>query len=48
MDAAMDLLARDIRVVDLRNPARPTLRLGPAAVEYLATTRAFTEGLKQR
>ncbi|MGS4945992.1 cell division protein FtsQ/DivIB [Meridianimarinicoccus sp. RP-17] len=48
MDAAMDLLARDIRMVDLRNPARPTLRLGPDAVEYLVTTRAFTEGLRQR
>lgn len=48
MDAAMDLLARDVRAVDLRNPARPTLRLGPDAVEYLATTRAFTEGLRQR
>ena len=48
MDAAMDLLARDVRAVDLRNPDRPTLRLGPAAVDYLATTRAFTEGLKQR
>jgi cell division protein FtsQ len=48
MDAAMDLLARDIRVVDLRNPARPTVRLGPDAMEYLATTRAFTEGLRQR
>lgn len=48
MDAAMDLLARDIAVVDLRNPDRPTVRLGPAAVEYLATTRAFTQGLRQQ
>lgn len=48
MDNAMDLLARDIAVVDLRNPGRPTVRLGPAAVEYLATTRAFTQGLKRQ
>ncbi len=48
MDAAMDLLARDVRVVDLRNPGRPTLRLGPDAVDYLASTRAFTEGLRRR
>ena len=48
MDAAMDLLARDVTTVDLRNPDRPSVRLGPAAMEYLATTRAFTEGLKRQ
>jgi len=45
MAGATDLLERDITVVDLRNPARPTVRLGPAAVEYLEMTRAFAQGL---
>ena len=31
LDAAQDLLARDIALVDMRNPRRPTLRLGAAA-----------------
>ncbi len=35
LDDAQDLLARDIRVVDLRNPDRPTLRVGPGARETL-------------
>ena len=33
MDQVEDLLARDITVVDLRNPRRPTLRMGPTAAE---------------
>lgn len=33
IDAAEELLARDLAVVDLRNPDRPTLRLSAAAVE---------------
>lgn len=45
MDGAMDLLARDISVVDLRNPLRPTVRMGPAAMEYLQMTRDFRQGL---
>lgn len=33
IDAAEELLARDLAVIDLRNPDRPTLRLSAAAVE---------------
>ncbi len=33
IDAAEELLARDLAVVDLRNPDRPTLRLSAAAVD---------------
>ncbi|MEM1129321.1 MAG: cell division protein FtsQ/DivIB [Pseudomonadota bacterium] len=43
MDDALDLLGRDIVAVDLRNPDRPTVRLGEEAVEYLRVTRAFQE-----
>ncbi|MGB3148787.1 MAG: cell division protein FtsQ/DivIB [Paracoccaceae bacterium] len=39
-DGAEELLARDLSVVDLRNPDRPTLRLSPAAV---AASRRLTE-----
>lgn len=31
LDGARDLLARDVTVIDMRNPARLTLRLGPDA-----------------
>lgn len=48
MDRATDLLARDVAVVDMRLPRRPTVRLGPDAVDYLRTTRAFQEGLATR
>lgn len=39
LDQAEDILARDITHLDMRNPARPTLRLGAAAM---------TEALRQR
>lgn len=45
MNAALDLLARDVPVVDLRDPERPTVRLGSSAMEYLQVTRAFEKGL---
>lgn len=35
LDAAQDLLARDIAVVDFRNPRRPVVRLTPAAVDAM-------------
>ena len=38
LDAAQDLLARDISVVDIRNPKRPVLRLGQTAMETLYDT----------
>ena len=38
LDAAQDLLERDISVVDFRNPGRPVLRLGQTAMETLYDT----------
>ena len=43
LDAAQDLLARDIAVVDFRNPRRPVLRLGQTAIETLYETRVDAE-----
>ncbi len=40
LDRAQDLLARDVTVVDLRDPARPMLRLGEHAVAEAARRRA--------
>lgn len=48
MDAAEELLERDIRAVDLRDPGRPTLRLGPDAVRYRDATRAFLQEMSSR
>ncbi len=45
MDAAMEVLARDVPVVDMRRPDRPTVRLGTGAQAYLALTRAFEREL---
>jgi cell division protein FtsQ len=39
LDAAQDLLARDITVVDMRHPQRPVLRLSPDAAAELARIR---------
>ena len=36
---AQDLLERDVVAVDLRNPARPSVRLSPAAMEALRAIR---------
>ena len=43
IDSAQDLMGRDIAVVDMRNEARPTIRLNPAAAaafRSLAEVRA--------
>jgi cell division protein FtsQ len=45
MDQALDLLNRDVPVIDLRNPKKPTIRLGTDAMDYLRLTRAFEQGL---
>ncbi len=37
LDSAQDMMARDLTTVDMRNPARPTLRLGGAAEELLTS-----------
>lgn len=39
LDRAQELLARDVTVVDLRNPRRPTLRLSEAAAQALYEVR---------
>jgi cell division protein FtsQ len=38
LDAAQDLLARDVSIVDFRNPRRPVLRRGNSGVEGLFET----------
>lgn len=48
MHAAQDLLNRDLPVIDMRLPDRPTVRLGEDALEYLRMARAFEEGLKRQ
>lgn len=42
---AKDILGRDVWLVDIRRPDRPTMRLGEGALGYLEMTRAFERGL---
>jgi cell division protein FtsQ len=44
MDGAEDLLARDVAAVDMRLPARPTLRLNTPALEELHRIRRIEWG----
>lgn len=44
LDAAEDLLDREVAAVDFRDPERPTLRLTPRAVSELIRVRALLEG----
>ncbi|HQU69978.1 MAG TPA: cell division protein FtsQ/DivIB [Albidovulum sp.] len=37
LDSAQDMMARDITIVDMRNPARPTVRLAAATSELLTS-----------
>lgn len=46
LDHAQKLLERDITVVDMRNEARPTIRLAPAAMEELQKMRQSQAGAK--
>jgi cell division protein FtsQ len=41
LDRSSDLLARDVSVVDMRNPARPVMRLTDNAVREVRRLRAF-------
>ncbi len=43
-DHAQDLLSRDLSAVDMRNPRRPTLRMGAGAVDELRRIRALEIG----
>ncbi|TCM84438.1 cell division protein FtsQ/DivIB [Rhodovulum steppense] len=44
LDGVTDMLGRDIAVVDLRNPGRPTVRLAPDAVEEFRKIRRSGAG----
>ncbi len=44
LNDARDLLARDVVAVDMRNPARPTLRMAPEALEELRRIKNFRQG----
>lgn len=48
LDAAHDLLSRDILAVDMRNPLRPTLRLSPEASTELARIRQLDTRVANR
>ena len=48
MDAAVDMLGRDIAAVDLRLPRRPTLRLASGAVEQYWRIKALETGEQQQ
>lgn len=39
MDQARQLLARDVAVIDMRNPDRPTIRMGDTATDIFRETR---------
>ncbi len=44
LQANEDLLNRDVQVVDMRNPDRPVLRIGDAAIKELRRLRARIKG----
>jgi cell division protein FtsQ len=44
LDQAQDLLARDLTVIDMRNPLRPTLRMAQHAAEELRRIKAIELG----
>ena len=48
LDEATDLLGRDVQLVDLRNAARPTLRLSPAALEDFRQINGFSTEASSR
>lgn len=47
LDQVADMLARDVVAVDMRNPARPTLRLAPGAVDELQRIRRLQTGANE-
>lgn len=44
LDAAQELLARDVTVIDMRNPTRPTIRLAEPALAELNRLRRLETG----
>ncbi len=47
LDEAQDLLSRDLTHIDMRNPARPTLRMTEPAVDELRRIRSLDNGDRQ-
>ena len=47
LDAAQQLLARDVVAIDLRNPTRPTLQLTPGAMAELNRNRPTQPGARR-
>lgn len=48
LDAAQDLLARDVQAVDLRDPSRPTIRMSQPAMAELHRIRNQATGVQNR
>jgi cell division protein FtsQ len=48
LHAAQDLLSRDVTAVDMRNPARPTIRVSRGAIEALTQVRRLEAGGRSR
>jgi len=48
LNMAQDILARDVQIVDLRNPTRPTLRLSSEAMDELSRIRRESSGAQNR
>ena len=48
LDTAQDLLARDVTVVDLRDPSRPTIRMSQPAMAELHRIRNQATGVQNR
>ncbi|KPQ06004.1 MAG: cell division protein FtsQ [Rhodobacteraceae bacterium HLUCCA12] len=48
LDSVQDLLARDVRAVDLRDPSRPTIRLSQTAMSELHRIRNQASGVSDR
>ncbi len=44
LDQAQDLLARDLAAIDMRNPERPTLRMGESALDELKRIKSTELG----
>jgi len=45
MDAAYDLFARDVLLVDMRNPSRPTMRSSQGSIDYIRNIKAVKAGV---
>lgn len=48
LDAAQQLLSRDLRIVDMRNPTRPTIRLTEGAMAEVTRNRPTLTGARRR